>query len=227
MKLTGIYSGNEALDDLIGTGYPRKMITQIYGEPGTGKSTLCLLAAVSALKKGEPVVYFDTESFSVERFSQIAGDDAEKLAERLYLYEPSDFDQQALMIHESENVIRDNKAGLIILDSATGLYRTELEHVQEALQRFNRQMTVLLGYAKRYDIPVLISNQVYMDISRGEFAPLGGTSLYHLCKVILRIERRDNARRIRVVKHHARPEGAYIDVVLVHEGIRILDPSLD
>lgn len=223
MRLTGVSSGNAALDDLMGTGYPRKMITQIFGEPGSGKSSLCLMAAVSVLKQGESVVYFDTESFSAERFSQIAGEEAATLADRLFLYEPVDFNQQALMILESEDVIREQKAGIIILDSATGLYRTELEHIQEALQKFNRQMTMLLGYAKRYDIPVLISNQVYMDISRGDFAPLGGTGLYHLSKIILQIERRDNTRRIRVMKHHARPEGTYIDVILVQEGIRIID----
>ncbi|WP_324329771.1 DNA repair and recombination protein RadB [Methanospirillum sp.] len=225
--MTGVSSGNSELDALMGTGYPRRMITQIFGEPGSGKSTLCLMAAVSALRLGESVVYFDTESFSAERFSQIAGDEAENLAERLFLYEPSDFTQQAMMIHDSEEVIREQKAGLIILDSATGLYRTELEHIQEALQKFNRQMVILLGYAKRYDIPVLITNQVYMDISRGDFAPLGGTGLYHLCKIILQIERRDSMRRIRVMKHHARPEGAYIDVLLVQEGVRIVDTYPD
>jgi DNA repair protein RadB len=109
------------------------------------------------------------------------------------------------MIHEAEAVIREEKVGLIILDSATGLYRTELEHIQEALQRFNRQMIILLGYAKRYDIPILITNQVYVDISSGDFAPLGGSGLYHLCKIILQIERRDSTRRIRIMKHHARP----------------------
>ncbi len=185
------------------------------------------MAAVSVLKQGESVVYFDTESFSAERFSQIAGEQAESLADRLFLYEPTDFNQQGMMILESEDVIREQKAGLIILDSATGLYRTELEHIQEALQKFNRQMVMLLGYAKRYDIPVLISNQVYMDISKGDFAPLGGTGLYHLSKIILQMERRDNTRRIRVMKHHARPEGTYIDVVLVHEGIRVLDEYLE
>ena len=222
MIQNGVSSGNEALDELIGAGFPRKMISQVYGEPGTGKSAICLLAAVSALKRGEAVVYFDTESFSVDRFSQIAGESAESLAENLYLYEPTDLDQQALMIYESEKLIKDNHPGIIILDSATGLYRTEFDHMQEALQRFNRQMVVLLGYAKRYDIPVLISNQVYMDLNRGEFAPLGGTSLNHLCKVILRIERHDNFRRIRIIKHHARPEGAYIDVTLVNDGIQMI-----
>ena len=227
MIRTGVSTDNEALDDLIGAGYPRKMITQVYGEPGSGKSTICLLAAVTVLRKGEPVVYIDTESFSVDRFSQIAGDEAERLADNLFLYEPVDLDQQALMIHESEKIITDTHPGIIILDSATGLYRTEFDHMQEALQRFNRQMVVLLGYAKRYNIPVLISNQVYMDLNRGEFSPLGGTSLNHLCKVILRIERHETCRRIRVMKHHARPEGGYMDITLVHDGIQTIPDTPD
>jgi len=222
MNLTGISTGSKALDSLIGTGLPRKMIAQVYGEPGSGKSTLCILAAVTVLKSGKSVIYFDTESFSVDRFSQIAGDQAEKLAELLYLYEPADFDQQAIMIGESEKLLKEQDVGLIILDSATGLYRTELEHKQEALQRINKQMVMLLGYAKRYDIPVLITNQVYMDITRGEFAPLGGTGLYHLCKVILRIERTEQTRRIRITKHHAKPEGSYIEFTIVQEGIQVL-----
>ena len=124
MKLTGVSSGNKELDCLIGTGYPRRMMTQIYGEPGSGKSTLCLMAAVTVLRQGETVVYFDTESFSVDRFSQIAGDEAEALADRLILYEPADFDQQGMMILESEEVIKENNTGLIILTLQQGF--TEL-----------------------------------------------------------------------------------------------------
>lgn len=220
MILTGISTGSRPLDSLIGTGLPRKMITQVYGEPGSGKSTLCILAAVTVLKSGRSVIYFDTESFSVDRFSQIAGEQAETLAEHLYLYEPADFDQQAIMIDQSEQLLKEQNVGLIILDSATGLYRTELEHKQEALQRINKQMVMLLGYAKRYDIPVLITNQVYMDVNKGDFAPLGGTGLYHLCKVILRIERTDVTRRIRITKHHAKPEGSSLEFIIVQEGIR-------
>lgn len=220
MITSGEGSGNEALDSLVGTGYPKKMITQIYGEPGSGKSTICLLAAVTVLRKGGTVVYMDTENFSVDRFSQIAGEEAEFLAKRLFLYEPADFDQQALMINQAEATIRDKNARLFVLDSATSLYRTEFEHMQEALQRFTKQMIIILGYAKRYNIPVLITNQVYMDLNRGDFAPLGGTGMHHLCKVILRIERIDDIRRVKVIKHHSRPEGAYLDLMLVHDGIR-------
>lgn len=212
-------SGYEPLDVLIGGGYPKKMISQIYGEPGSGKSTFCLTAAISVLKAGRSVVYIDTESFSVDRFTQIAGDAAEALSERFYLYEAADFDQQASMIQDAKHILISKNPGLIVVDSATGLYRTELEHGQDSLQRLSRQMVVLLGYAKRYNIPVLITNQVYMDPGRNDFAPLGGTSLFHLSKVILRIDRLNNIRRIRISKHHSRPEGGYLDFVMVQDGI--------
>jgi DNA repair protein RadB len=219
LNLHGEPSGSQDLDTLIGTGYPKKMITQIYGEPGCGKSTVCMLAAVEVLKSEKTVIYIDTESFSVDRFSQIAGADAERLAERLFLYEPADFDQQAVMISDAEKVLKEQKIGIIILDSATSLYRNDREHMQEYIQQFNKMMIILLGYAKRYNLPILLTNQVYMDLAKGDFSPLGGTGLFHLSKVILRIERIDSIRRIKITKHHAKPEGAFFDFTIVQEGI--------
>lgn len=218
-------SGCIPLDDLIGGGYPKKMITQIYGEPGSGKSTFCLTAAISVLKAGRCVVYIDTESFSVDRFTQIAGSQAEELSERFYLYEAADFDQQATMIQDAGHILSSRDTGLIVIDSATGLYRTELEHGQDSLQRLSRQIVMLLGYAKRYDLPILITNQVYMDPARNDFAPLGGTSLFHLSKVILRIERLNGLRRIRIAKHHARAEGGFLDFSMIQEGIGVSGDS--
>ena len=220
-----VSSGYPPLDELIGGGYPKKMISQIYGEPGSGKSTFCLTAAISVLSAGRCVIYIDTESFSVDRFTQIAGDRAQALSERFYLYEAADFDQQALMIQDAGHILTSKDPGLIVVDSATGLYRTELEHGQDSLQRLSRQIVLLLGYAKRFDIPVLITNQVYMDPGKNDFAPLGGTSLFHLSKVILRIERLNGERRIRIVKHHARPEGGFIDFIMVQEGISAPDET--
>ena len=72
MKPDRVSTGNPALDDLLGGGLERRTITQIYGEPASGKSTLCLMAAVATLRAGGSVIYIDTEGFSVERFTQVA-----------------------------------------------------------------------------------------------------------------------------------------------------------
>jgi DNA repair protein RadB len=65
-------SGSPEIDELLGGGFERRTLTQIYGEPGSGKSTICLIAAVAVLRSGKEVIFFDTEGFSVERFRQIA-----------------------------------------------------------------------------------------------------------------------------------------------------------
>lgn len=221
MKTDKQSSGNAALDALLGGGLELRTITQFYGEPASGKSTLCLVAAVACLRAGHAVAWIDSEGFSTERFRQVAGADTDAIADRFFLFEPVDFEHQGAMILEVEKVLKAHKPGLLVIDSATALYRTDLEKGRDAMQALTRQMLHLLGYAKRYEVPVLITNQVYMDTVRNTFAGLGGTALEHLSKVIVRLEKTDTpgVRRARLVKHRSRPEGASFDYEITGDGI--------
>src|SRR5512136_2680326 len=105
MKTERQSSGNSALDHLLGGGFELRTITQFYGEPASGKSTLCMLAAVTCLGAGHSVVFIDSEGFSIERFRQIAGVDTEKIADRLFLFEPIDFEHQGAMIAEADTIL--------------------------------------------------------------------------------------------------------------------------
>jgi len=222
MKNDRMSSGNAAFDRLLGGGLETRTISQIYGSPASGKSTLCMIAAVSCLRAGHPVVFIDSEGFSIERFRQITGEDTEKLADRLYLFEPMDFEQQGTMIAEADKILKSHKPGLFILDSATALYRTDLDKGRDAMQMLTRQMIQILGYAKRYDLAVIITNQVYMDTTRNTFYGLGGTAMEHLSKVIVRLERLEmpGRRRATLVKHRSQPEGASFDFEMVQDGIK-------
>ena len=222
MKNDRMSSGNAAFDRLLGGGLETRTISQIYGSPASGKSTLCMIAAVSCLRAGHPVVFIDSEGFSIERFRQITGVDTEKLADRLYLFEPIDFEQQGNMIAEADKILKSHKPGLFILDSATALYRTDLDKGRDAMQMLTRQMIQILGYAKRYDLAVIITNQVYMDTTRNTFYGLGGTAMEHLSKVIVRLERLEmpGRRRATLVKHRSQPEGASFDFEMVQDGIK-------
>jgi len=215
-------SGNPALDRLLGGGLELRTITQVFGGPASGKSTLSMVAAVSCLRFGNSVIFIDSEGFSTERFRQIADNDSAAIADRLFLFEPIDFEQQGSMIVEADKILRQHQPGLIVLDSATALYRTDLEKGRDAMQMLTRQMLQLLGYAKRYEPAVLITNQVYMDTTRNTFAGLGGTSLEHISKAIVRLDRLEGPgwRRATLVKHRSRPEGAWFDFELVQDGIR-------
>ena len=155
MSTDRLSSGSEGLDRLLGGGYERRVITQLYGEAATGKSTIAVLATAQALRTGKSVVYIDTEGFSAERFRQIAGDEAPILVEKLFLYEPLDLAEQGVMIENAEAILRTKPAALVMVDSATALYRQEDLDDNEALRLLTRQMLHLLGLARRHDLPVL------------------------------------------------------------------------
>ena len=217
-------TGSVDLDEILGGGLARGVITQVFGEPASGKSTICVMASVSALRSGDQVLFLESEGFSAERFRQIAGEDAEKLAAGLYLYEPEDFTQQGVMVKSLDAMLRGGGTGLVVVDSATGLYRSQLERGRDAMQKLTGQVLMLLGYARRYRIPVLISNQVYTDTTRNVFVGLGGTALEHLSKTIIRLERRDHLRRATLAKHRSLPPGAWFDFEITQNGIRAWEP---
>jgi DNA repair protein RadB len=61
----------------------------------------------------------------------------------------------------------------------------------------------------RTEIPVLFTNQVWRNVRDGTLEPLGGSFVNHVAKTVLRFERLTGARRrVVLVKHRSRPEGA-------------------
>lgn len=225
MRDQRLSTGVPAFDDLLGGGLEPRVITQIYGGPASGKSVLCVLAAVSCLRAGKGVIFIDTEGFSIERFRQVAGAEAEQLAHDLILYEPHDFEQQGIMIAGIGRHLQGGRTGLIIMDSATGLYRTRFEKGGEIIQRLSRQMVQLLGYAKKYNIPVLITNQVYMDVQKNIYLGLGGTGLAHISKAIVRVDRMNSHRRATLEKHRSRHCGGFFEFEIVERGIQTLEAN--
>ena len=52
-----VSTGIEGLDNLIAGGLPRGRSVLVAGEPGTGKTTLCLQFLMEGLRRGESVIY--------------------------------------------------------------------------------------------------------------------------------------------------------------------------
>lgn len=213
--------GCNAVDLLLGGGFEAGIITQIYGESGTGKSNIAMQLAVQAVSRGLRVIFIDTEGFSGERFKQIAGPGAEEMAKKIMVFEPMSLEQQAIAIRESSR-IAGRDLGLVILDSATSLYRVLLEAEDNRTIRrtLNLQLSELQEMARRHRIPVVITNQVYTDIESKTLRPLGGKGLEHMCKAIILLEKRgEGLRRARLVKHRSAPEGTTADFRLTARGV--------
>ncbi|MCX6672531.1 MAG: DNA repair and recombination protein RadB [Methanothrix sp.] len=214
-------SGCQSLDLLLSGGFESGIISQLYGESGTGKSNIVMQLAVQAVARGLRVIFIDTEGFSAERFKQIAGPGAEEMAAKIMIFEPMSLEQQAIAIREASK-IAGRDLGLIILDSATSLYRVLLE--AEDNRSIRRTLTVQLSelqeIARRHRIPVVITNQVYMDIENNSLRPLGGTGLEHICKAIIFLEKKgEGLRSARLMKHRSSPEGGTADFRLTARGV--------
>ncbi|MEM1644850.1 MAG: KaiC domain-containing protein [Ignisphaera sp.] len=61
-KITRVSTGIPELDQALEGGVPKGSWIAITGEPGTGKSILCMHFAWAGLKAGDPVVYVTTEA---------------------------------------------------------------------------------------------------------------------------------------------------------------------
>jgi DNA repair protein RadB len=167
------------------------------------------------------VVFIDTEGFSPERFKQIAGAGAKDIAAKIMIFEPLSLDQQHISIREASK-IAGRDLGLVVLDSATSLYRVLLE--SDDNRSIRRSLSLQLGelqeISRRHRIPIVITNQVYTDVETNELKPLGGTYLEHMCKAIVSVEKTgEGRRRAKITKHRSQPEGAIAEFVITSRGV--------
>jgi len=220
-----IPSGCRSLDEMLGGGVETGVVTQLYGGSGSGKTNICIQLAVECVKSGKKVIFIDTEGFSADRFKQIAGEDAKKIAGDIIIYEPASFEQQYSAITDIEKLMNE-KIGLIILDSAALFYRLGLtqddsneENVAIRRELVN-QIGILHGIARKYAVSVVITNQVYKDITTGELCPVGGNAIEHLSKTIILLDKTGTSKRKATLrKHRSKSEGIYCEFRLTDKGV--------
>ncbi|MDG5818299.1 DNA repair and recombination protein RadB [Natronococcus sp. A-GB7] len=222
-----IPTGCGPIDELLGDGFERGTVTQLYGPPAAGKTNLALSAAVETAVAGETAVYIDTEGLSIDRFEQLLSarvgeaEDVERVASRIVVEEALDFEQQEEAVRDAEEFA--DRASLIVLDSATGFYRLERTGEGddgEALRGVARQITHLLSLARKHDLAVVLTNQVFSDPDSDRTRPLGGNTLEHWTGTVLRIERfRGGNRRATLEKHRSKAAGDSVQFRITETGL--------
>lgn len=210
---------HEKFDILLGGGLLPRNITHIYGEPGSGKTNLALMATVNASSLGK-VIYIDPEGgFSVERLKQISGNKINEVLKNLMLIEPTDFDEQKIAIKKLSDIVPQVKASLVVVDSIAVLYRLEED---KDVKELGRQLAQLLRIARKYEIPVLITNQVYTNIDTGRIVPVGSDIVKYWAKVIIELERSNDSRFAIIHKHKFLQEGMKLEFRIVETGIDVI-----
>ena len=214
--------GSTALDSLLEGGLEGGAITLFYGEAGSGKTNICLQVASNVALTGKKVVYIDTEGVSLERLQQIAGDNYEEVMKNILFFEPHSFDEQEKSVDKAVKLAESSlEVGVIVLDSATIHYRLTRNDEERGIRKsLSPQLAKLLAVARTKDVPIVLTSQVYTDIEKGTFEPLGGHVLLHNAKAIVRLEKVSaGTRRAVIVKHRHLEEGKRAEFKLTKTGV--------
>jgi DNA repair protein RadB len=227
-----ISAGSYDLNKWLHGGYDSDIITTLYGGPGSGKTNFCLLAAVSQAKKGNKVIFIDTEGgFSTERVKQILGRDSDKhkeILKNILVLKPTNFNEQKKAFDELGKYLK-KQVSLIVVDGMTMLYRLdfadareranggEIAGIQKVNSELTRQMRMLAEIARKQNIPIVVTNQIYNW--ENESKMVGGDILKYWSKCLIEMVN-DNGRRVAHLRKHRSLREKSFNFQIVDEGIK-------
>jgi RecA/RadA recombinase len=161
-------TGSTPIDRLLRGGLPSCGVTLVYGEAGTGKTTLALQSAVAAGERGNTTFFIDAdETFSAERLMQMTAGDPEEVAQLIGIFSPRSFYEQTILV-ESLNRLIARRRGLLVIDSINRLYRlaiTSLEQATALSKELNRQLAYITQTVMDHHMPALLTSHVRSILS--------------------------------------------------------------
>ncbi|MBI3333893.1 DNA repair and recombination protein RadB [Candidatus Pacearchaeota archaeon] len=223
--MSKISAGSYDLNKWLHGGYESDVITVLYGGSGTGKTNLCLLAAVSQAKKGNKVIFIDTEGgFSSERVKQLAGDEVNEVLQNILLLKPTSFSEQEEVFGRLLNLLT-KEVSLIVVDGMTILYRLEFAAAREkdvaSIRNINallvQQLRTLAEIARKREIPVVVSNQVYSWEETQKM--VGGDILRYWGKCHIELTHEKGVRTAFLRKHRSLKESS-LEFQITNQGIK-------
>ncbi len=199
----------------LSSGEPLPNTTIIYGEGGTGKTTICLLAALKQAEQNKKVIFLNTESnFSTERCEQLLNGRDKTLIENMLILQIKNFNAQHQHIMKLEQL---KNVGLVIVDSLTHYYRRLASKEPElARSMLNKQLKILEEVAKR-NIPIILSSQVFSRDNA--IFPLAKETLFKHATHVIKLEK--NPRSISLEK----PEKQHVFFKIKNEGIELIETN--
>ena len=217
---------NECLNRFLGGGLETGIITNVYGPPGVGKTNFMLEFAISSIISGKKAIFIDTErNFSPERFLQMH--EVKEDLNKIMLYEVDDFEEQHKIINEifSQNLIKKLNAGILIVDSIVALYRVKMreENINEINAKLSEEFIILARIAKKYDVPVVVTNQVYSQFDTNKLELVGRDIPKYSSKCLIKLEKEGEYRKATIIKHRFIKEGKSIIFEINDKGIRCIN----
>ncbi|KAG9401399.1 recombinase rad51 [Aphanomyces cochlioides] len=223
--LITLTTGSTALDELLRGGFETGSITELFGEFRTGKTQLCHQLCVTCqlpVDKGGgegKALYIDTEgTFRPQRLVAIAeryGLDGDSVLDNVAFARAYNSEHQMQLLSQASAMMAESRYALVVVDSATALFRTdysgrgELAARQQELAKFLRALTRM---ADEFGVAVVITNQMTANPDSGMFAkdplqPIGGNIMAHASCTRLRLKKaRGENRVMKVIDSPILPE---------------------
>jgi RecA/RadA recombinase len=149
-----ISTGSKALDALLGGGIRTGMVTDIFGESGSGKSQLCFSLCANCSKYAGKSLFIDTTgAFRPERIMEIAG--FQLALEKInYVRAFTTIDQ----INATKKIL-ELQPTLVVIDSLTSLFSTEYTG-PERHRALMKHLHELARLAICSDCAIVVTNMV-------------------------------------------------------------------
>ncbi|KAJ8600538.1 hypothetical protein CTAYLR_007914 [Chrysophaeum taylorii] len=213
-SLAMLTTGSNELNRLLDGGIETGSLTELYGEFRTGKTQLCHTLCVTSqlpLERGGgegKAMYIDTEgTFRPARLMAIAERfdvDSAMVLENVVYARAHNSEQQTKLLKQACALMSEDKFALLVVDSATALYRTdyvgrgELSERQTHLAQFLRQLTRM---SAEFGIAVVITNQVVanpdgMAFQKDTLKPIGGNIIAHASHTRLQLKKGRGENRV-------------------------------
>ena len=221
-QIIQITTGSKELDKLLNGGFETGSITELFGEFRTGKSQLCHTIAVTCqlpIDNGGAegkCLYIDTEgTFRPERLLAVAerfGLQGNDVLDNVAYARAYNSDHQLTLLTQAAAMMSESRYAVVVVDSATALYRTdysgrgELSSRQMHLAQFLR---TLLRLADEFGVAVVVTNQVVAQVDGSAMfqadpkKPIGGNIMAHASTT--RISLRKGRGEQRVAKIYDKP----------------------
>ncbi len=169
---TTISTGSKAIDSLLGGGgIHTGMLTDVYGESGSGKSQLCFTLCANCARDGGTAVFVDTTgTFRPERIVEISGSPG-ALEKIIFIRALNTLDQA-----NAFRKILDTGPRLVVVDTLTSLFSAEysgsvrhlamMKHMHElALAAINAGCAVVVTNMVR-NAPITVVDQAGRNVAQ-------------------------------------------------------------